>query len=170
MSDATSPTLETGGSSGQATKKRFNVWKWFWISVLVISLGWAWHDFYVPENKVGWVKDYAWAQQESAKSGKPILLFFTGTWCVPCRVMKREVLADKEVEAILNSQFTPLIVDADDPKSARLVEQYKIGFTPITVITDAKGTVLKFATGGLDKKHFLELLSNPVPPPVYLGK
>ena len=109
---------------------------------LVVSLGYAWYCFYVPSNNVAWAKDYTSAQQQAAQSGKPIILFFTGKWCVPCRIMKRNVWADEQVTASVNAGFIPVTIDVDDPNAAAALSRYRVGATPTTIITDPQGKVL----------------------------
>jgi len=139
-------------------KKKFNFWKWFWLGTIPVSLGWLWHDFYAPENHVTWAKDFASAEQQAIKGDRPMILFFTGAWCSPCRIMKREVWADREVEAVVNARFVPVMIDVDDPKVAAVRNRYRVGATPVTIITDPKGNVLQYAQGGIDKSQFLALL------------
>jgi protein disulfide-isomerase len=57
----------------------------------VLSLGYAWYSFYVPSNDVIWTDDTESARQLASESNKPVMMFFTATWCVPSRIMKREV-------------------------------------------------------------------------------
>lgn len=138
-------------------------WRWFWRLVLVISLPYAWYCFYVPANKVAWADNYAAAQQQAAQTGKPMLLFFTGKWCVPCRIMKRNVWADQQVTAEVNAAFIPVLIDVDDPAAAAALSHYHIGGTPSTIITDPDGNVLQQITGGMGKSEFLEWLQKPNP-------
>ena len=142
-------------------KKKFNFWKWFWLGTIPVSLGWLWHDFYAPDNQVTWAKDFASAEQQATKSDRPMILFFTGAWCSPCRIMKREVWADREVESIVNARFVPVMIDVDDPKVAAVRNRYRVGATPVTIVTDAKGNVLRYALGGIGKSDFLKLLATP---------
>lgn len=137
---------------------KFNFWRWFWLGTLVVSLGWAWHDFYVPSNNVTWAKDYASAQQQASQSGKPIILFFTATWCVPCRIMKRNLWADEQVEAVVKAGFTSVMIDVDDPNAAAAMSRHQVVATPTTIITDPQGKVFKRVEGGIGKTEFLELL------------
>ena len=74
--------------------------------------------------------------------------------------MKREVFADKEVEKIVNSKVTPIIIDIDNPNTKEIVNKYKIGATPTTIIIDSNGEVLDYAVGKIDKKKFLEMINN----------
>ena len=144
-----------------APSSKFNFWRWFWLSTIPISLGWLWYDFYAPSNHVVWAKDYASAESQAATSGKPVILFFTGKWCSPCRIMKRQVWADNEVESKVNSGFNAVMIDVDDPNASPVVKRYQVFATPTTVVTDSRGNVLQQAQGGLSKLEFLQLLSKP---------
>lgn len=77
--------------------------------------------------------------------------------------MKRQVFADEEVERIINSQVTPVIIDVDNPNTKELVTYFNIGITPTTIILDSRGDVLDYAVGKIDKMKFLEMLKNVQP-------
>jgi thioredoxin 1 len=126
----------------------------------VASLVYAWYSFYVPTNDVDWAENMVSARELANDSDKNMLLFFTGEWCSPCRIMKREVFADKEVMKAINSQVVPLMIDVDDPNAEELLRHYKVGDTPITIFTDPQGKVLDYAVGKIGKNKFLEMLEN----------
>ena len=163
MNDAASQSSSSTDPVSQPHRGKFNFWRWFWISMIPVSLVWVWFDFYVPANHVTWAKDYASAQQQAAQSGKPIILFFTGKWCVPCRIMKRNVWADEDVEATVKAGFTPVMIELDEPNAAEPVSRYHVGVTPTTIITDPQGNILERAEGGMDKAVFLGWLGKMTP-------
>jgi thioredoxin 1 len=171
MNDTVSPSPASTDTVSQPRRGRFNFWRWFWLGTIPVSVVWVWFDFYVPPNHVAWARDLASAQQQSALSGKPVILFFTGTWCVPCRIMKRTVWADRDVEAVVQAGFTPVMIDVDDPGATEATGRYRVGGTPTTLIVDAQGKVLERAEGGMDKRTFLGWLgkirpaAGPVPVP-----
>ncbi len=134
------------------------MWRGFWLAFLVVSLAYAWYCFYTPSNSVSWAPDYAAARELSVQTEKPVVLFFTATWCVPCRIMKRTVWADGQVAAEVNARFIPLMVYADDPAMAEVFSHYQVGATPTTIITDPQGNVLQRAQGNMGKADFLNLL------------
>ena len=146
-----------------AKNKSHPFWRWFWLTFLVVSLAYAWYSFYTPSNDIKWVSNITSIQELPKNSNKNTLLFFTGKWCSPCQIMKREVFADNEVEKIVNSQVTPVMIDIDNPSTEGLVKYYKIGATPTTIIVDSQGKVLDYAVGKIEKKKFLEMLSNSEP-------
>jgi len=151
-------------SSQKLSKKKSHpFWKFFWLTFLVVSLAYAWYSFYTPSNDIKWVNNITSIQELTKNSNKNTLLFFTGKWCSPCRIMERQVFADNEVAKIVNSQVTPVMIDIDNPSTKELVKYYKIGATPTTIIVDTQGQVLDFVVGKIGKKKFLEMLSNSEP-------
>ncbi len=139
------------------------LWIWFWRVTLVVSLSYAWYCFYVPSNSIVWADNYTSAQHQAAQSGKPIILFFTGKWCVPCKIMKRQVWADDQVMNTVNAAFIPVTIDVDDPDNATVLVRYNVGGTPITIVTDPNGNALQWRVGGIGKSEFLELLGESSP-------
>ncbi|MEM1119947.1 MAG: thioredoxin family protein [Bacteroidota bacterium] len=138
-------------------------WRWFWLSFLVASLAYTWYSFYAPSNNVAWSDNMVAAKEIANESNKNMMLFFTGKWCSPCRIMKRNVFADKEVADAINAKFVPIIIDIDDPNSKEIVKGYKVGTTPVTIFTNPDGEVINYAVGKIGKVAFLELLGNAKP-------
>ena len=161
MKKTDNPSENLSSNSLKVAKtKSHPFWRWFWLTFLVVSLAYAWYSFYVPSNDVVWAENMVSARELSKDSGKNMLLFFTGEWCVPCRIMKREVFADKEVMKAINSQVVPVMIYIDAPNMEEIVKQYNIGGTPVTIFTDSQGNVLDYAVGKIGKTKFLEMLEN----------
>lgn len=163
MNAESTPSIRSGTSAGIPPNHRskFNFWRWFWLSTIPVSGVWVWFDFYVPPNHIAWVRDCATAKQQAAQSGKPLILFFTGEWCVPCRIMKRTVWADEQVESVVQAGFTPVMIDVDDPKEAETVRHFGVYATPTTMVVDPRGELLNRAQRGMNKTEFLEFLKKP---------
>ncbi|MCP4800044.1 MAG: DUF255 domain-containing protein, partial [bacterium] len=143
------PTTEPESLPSKGKSGRF--WQWFWLTFLVVSLAYAWYSFYVPSNRATWTVNYTTAQEQAVESDKPIILFFTGKWCSPCRIMKREVWADEQVMATVNDAFIPVMIDVDDPNAAATLNHFRVGVTPTTIITDSKGNVLQYRQGRISR-------------------
>lgn len=135
-------------------------WRGFWLTFLVMSLAYAWYSFYAPSNAIKWEHRMNSPQNLANDSGKNTLLFFTGKWCSPCQIMKREVFADTEVMKIVNSQVIPIQIDIGNPETKAFVTHYKIDATPTTIVLDSKGKVLDIAVGKVKKKKFLEMVTH----------
>lgn len=58
--------------------------------------------------------DYAQALEESSRSGKPVLIDFTGYGCVNCRKMEASVWTDPRVRAIINRDYILVSLFVDD--------------------------------------------------------
>ncbi len=159
MNEAPSQTIASAESASRPHPSlRLWLWRWFWRVNLVAWIPIVWYCFYVPANSITWADSYASAQQRAAESGKPIILFFTGKWCVPCRIMKRNVWADQQVATLVNPAFIPVIIDVDDSDNDTVRNGFRIGATPVTIITDPQGNILQRRDGGMGKADFLEWL------------
>jgi len=165
MTDGDENKQESSGSPdhppGAPKKKSSLLGRLFWLSFLIASLGYAWHSFYVPSNQVNWAADIPSARQTATESEKPVLMFFTADWCVPCRIMKRKVFADPDVMRVVNADVVPVMIYADEPGANEAFERYNVKGTPITILTDPQGEVIRYAVGGITKSEFLELLEKP---------
>lgn len=160
MNDAHAQAGASESAPGVTRKKRFGFWQCFWLTFLVVSLAYAWYCFYAPPNDIDWADNYVSAQQRAAGHEKPMILYFTGKWCVPCRIMKRQVWADKQVMAAVHDKFIPVEIDVDNPDNAKLLARYKIEGTPVTIITDPHGNALDWRSGGVTKSDFLAFLGS----------
>ena len=159
MNDAQSKYRSSNDNESRPSRKPlFHFWRCFWLVFLVVSLAYAWYSFYVPSNAIAWAENYASAQRQAAESDKTILLHFTGKWCVPCRIMKRQVWADAQVMSLVNAHFIPVAINVDDPENAELMTSYNIEGPPVTIFCDRQGDVVDWRAGGIGKLEFLELL------------
>lgn len=150
-------------NEGKIQRRILHFWRCFWLSFLVLSLAYAWHCFYVPPNDIRWVGSYALAQRQAVESQKPMILYFTGTWCVPCRIMKREVWASDEVANVVNQELIPVMIDLADPRYSELLIRYKVHGAPVVIITDPHGQPLNWRSGRLGRSEFLDFLRSTVP-------
>ncbi|WP_245729883.1 thioredoxin fold domain-containing protein [Lutibacter oricola] len=144
----------------KSKKKSHPFWSFFWLTFLVVSLWYAWYSFYVPTNNVVWSNDIVASKELAKNSNKNVLIFFTGKWCSPCRIMKREVFADTKIMKAIQYKVIPVEVDMDDPNFEKLIKQYNISTTPTTIIIDPNGKVINYAVGKVGKTKFLEMVLN----------
>jgi thiol:disulfide interchange protein len=127
--------------------------------------------------------DYNEALAASKKTGKPVLLDFTGHSCVNCRKMERAVLSKPEVLRQLSEDFIVASLYCDDKTELPEKEQYKsadggmvtdlgernidlevgkygeVG-QPIYIFVDSDGKILKKAGGYVpDVDRFLKIMA-----------
>ena len=62
---------------------------------------------------IPWQNDLTAAREQSAKSGKPVLLYFTAVWCPPCQKMKSSTWLDSKVAATIGGKYIPVMIDVD---------------------------------------------------------
>lgn len=110
----------------------------------------------------GWLTSWDAAAKESKKTGKPVLMDFTGSdWCVNCKLLHKEVFDTKEFKEWAAKKVVLLKVDFPaktklDEKTAaqnnNLKAKYKVPDAfPFIVFADASGKQLgtyKYEKGG----------------------
>ncbi|MBN8597174.1 MAG: thioredoxin family protein [Planctomycetes bacterium] len=63
---------------------------------------------------------------------KPVFVFATADWCMPCQEMKRTVLSETSVEKQIARDFVPAYVDLEKDKSA--AERLQVFSIPATLV------------------------------------
>ncbi len=135
----------------------------------LFHLCYAWYSFYAPSNDILWADNYTEAQQQASESDKPIILFFTGKWCSPCQIIKRQVWADNQVISAVNAGVIPVMIDVDDKSMTQTLAQYNVSVTPKTIVTDSKGIVLQEKEEGISKTEFLQMLEKAFNPTIEIS-
>ena len=89
--------------------------------------------------------EVSWQKFDAAKlsaTGKPVVIDFYATWCIPCKELDDKTFSDKRVAGELD-RFTRVKADltnAGDPAVQQLTKQYGIIGVPTVVLIDSKGT------------------------------
>lgn len=105
-----------------------------------------------------WGTNFEQALAESKKSGKPVLLDFSASWCPPCQVMKHEVWPNSNVIEAANQNVVPVLVDIDLPENRAIAEKYRVQSIPTLIVVDGQGEVLRQA-GYMTVTEALDFLS-----------
>ncbi|HED53976.1 MAG TPA: thioredoxin [Phycisphaerales bacterium] len=90
------------------------------------------------------------ASQRSDKSGKPLLILATASWCGPCQSFKRGALSDESVGQLITETTEPVYLDIDEhPDEAR-----SLGINSIpTLILVRDGQVVSRTTGVMNVRQ-----------------
>lgn len=105
-----------------------------------------------PAKSVKWLDDFANAKSEAKKTGKPILVNFTGSdWCPWCIKLDKEVFSQKAFLDYASANLVLAIADFPRGKKlpARVVKQneslqakYQIQGFPTVLLLDGEGQLL----------------------------
>ena len=143
-------------------------------------------DFNLYEGGVTHYEDYEEGMTAAAKEGKPVLIDFSGYYCVNCRNMEAAVFDDPQVKSLLDEKFVMITLMVDSPKdlptpfvveengSTRTLktygekwaylQQHKFGSSsqPFYVMLDNKGHVIGNGSYSYDTnvKSFIEWLES----------
>ena len=108
----------------------------------------------------------ATAEAQSRGTRLPILYEFGAEWCGPCRLMGREVFADRRAAETINSLFVPVrLTDRqredgrNPPDVAALQERYRIGAFPSLVIVPLDGSAPTVIEGYPGKAALIQQLT-----------
>lgn len=89
------------------------------------------------QGVVPWQTDLAAAREQSARDGKPILLYFTADWCPPCKKMKSSTWVDSKVAGVIRTAYIPVMIDVDQQQAAS--QAYGVSGIPRVEVLSANG-------------------------------
>lgn len=105
---------------------------------------------------MGYETNYATAVKKAQKSGKNIMLVLVSNYCPWCRKFEERVLLKQDVNAIIQQQYIPLIINKEKEPFPKNLDQ---AFTPIIHFIDHK-TLQSYESvvGYNSKDEFMYLL------------
>ena len=106
---------------------------------------------------VKWQTDYAKARESAKRSGRPLLMDFSATWCGPCKEMERTTFSDAEVQKRL-ARFVCVRIDID--REPALAKQFGVNSIPRVIVSDARGRRLMDALGYREAADFKTMLAS----------
>jgi peptidoglycan hydrolase-like protein with peptidoglycan-binding domain len=91
------------------------------------------------------------------KGARPILYYFSASWCPPCAQMKNNVFPSLQIQA-LKAKFDWREIDVDASKNASLCKRFNIASIPHFVAASPSGRTLATQTGGISVANFAAFL------------
>jgi thioredoxin:protein disulfide reductase len=138
------------------------------VALVTIGLFGATNYLLAPKGNVAlrWMTDEPAAVAASHAAGRPLLIDFAASWCIPCREFEVRVFSRPEVAEAMG-RFTLLRVDLsredEDPALGALKSKYGADTLPAIRIVSADGVVVAKTDSYLPPERFLELLGQASP-------
>ena len=122
----------------------------------------------IPQSLVQWM-DYNTALEKAKTEPKLIFVDMYADWCIPCRVMDKNVYMNPTVASILNKKFYPVKLDVDseapivcDRKKATakkcFFEVWELNVLPSFVLIAPKGLSILTVADSMSPQEMQMLL------------
>lgn len=103
---------------------------------------------------------YEEALEISAERGMPILVIFAGDSCSHCKRMKREVLPDQQVKAMMKN-YIYVMINTSERSGQRVASKFGLRYIPAFAITNSQEDRLKFIENYMNVEQLVQWLNNP---------
>ena len=110
-----------------------------------------------PPRDISWTRDFGGGLKAAQKSGKPVLLDFSATWCGPCQAMEREVWPERAVVERAQ-KFVCISVDVDNLQG--MAARYRADSIPLIVLADPYGNQLSRHVGYMGTAELADWLEH----------
>jgi thiol:disulfide interchange protein len=115
----------------------------------------AGHDF--PDGSPKFETKYKSALSEAKKTGKPVLLVFSATWCGPCQANKKNVYPSAAVKPY-HDKFVWAYLDADEAANKKAMTEYGVNGIPHIQFLDKDGKSIDKMVGASTPEGFAKKL------------
>lgn len=114
--------------------------------------GSTWQPQSVAPSGLEFVDSFAQGREMATQMHKPMLLFFTATYCKYCHQMADTVFVDRQI-AELGQRFVCIKVDADRERA--LCQAFGVGLYPTTLFVSSNGQLVGRLVGATDSAQVL---------------
>ena len=111
------------------------------------------------EIPAGWSTNYADTLAAAESARQPVLVFFTASWCGPCKLMSRITLTDPMIAAAI-SNVNHVAVDIDEHPD--LATKHHVAAVPTFIMLSTGDNEMDRATGFQPAGDFLQWLTNGI--------
>jgi thiol:disulfide interchange protein len=113
--------------------------------------------WWTPQERVPWGEDFPAAAAQARAANRPVVLYFTASWCEPCQWMRRYVWTDRGVADAMKA-FVPVRIDIDRDPATSI--RFHVGPIPSFFLLTPDGQVVRSHEGAMDPQEFTAWLSS----------
>lgn len=110
-----------------------------------------------PKGSPKFETKYKSALAEAKKTGKPLIVVFSASWCGPCQQMKKTVYPSEAVKP-LHDKFVWAYLDTDEADNAKVAKEFNVGGIPHIQFLDKEGKAIGQQIGGMAPDAFAKKL------------
>jgi thioredoxin 1 len=110
-----------------------------------------------PKGSPKFVDSYRKVLSDAKKSGKPIVVVFSATWCPPCQAMKHDVYPSPAVQA-LQDKFEWAYLDVDDHSNDKAAKEFGVNGIPHVQFLASDGKAIDKQVGSSSAASFAKTL------------
>lgn len=100
--------------------------------------------------------------EQAQKENKLVFVDVYTSWCLPCKMMDRDVFTHQETADAFNKNFISYRVDAEKSNGPIVTFNYDVTQIPTLLFLDAKGTVLQKKEGAAYHTELLSLAQSAI--------
>lgn len=101
---------------------------------------------------------YQEVQAIAHTEGKPYIVFFTASWCMPWQWMEKHTLTDAELVRYTNQHYLSTKVDLDHEKGKAIQARLKVTAIPTILLFNAHGQLLEQIETAIEAQELLGIL------------
>ncbi|MCP5556583.1 MAG: thioredoxin family protein [Verrucomicrobiaceae bacterium] len=110
-----------------------------------------------PKGSPKFEHSFRSVMSDAKKSGKPVIVVFSASWCPPCQAMKNDVYPSAEVQA-LHDKFEWAYLDVDDRSNKKVAAEFGVGGIPHVQFLSADGKPIDKQVGSSSAASFAKTL------------
>ena len=111
-----------------------------------------------PKGSPKFEHSYRGALSEAKKTGKPMILVFSASWCGPCQAMKKDVYPSAAVKEY-HDKFVWAYLDVDDNSNEKAGKEFGVQGIPHIQFLDAAGKAVDKQVGSSSAESFAGTLA-----------